>query len=97
MAEPGHPAAVDATAPLRGRLPLGRRLSAWASQERVFRLIPFIAGSLISRGLRFFAVAFLLWRYGPPIRTFVEENLRIVATVFVVTLFAGFVILRFAV
>ena len=45
MAESGQPA-VAADPAARGapaRLPLGRRLSAWASQERVFRLIPFIA------------------------------------------------------
>ena len=80
-----------------GLTPLPYKVFTIASGVTGLGLLPFIAGSSISRGLRFFAVAILLWRYGPPIRTFVEENLRIVATVFVVTLFAGFVILRFAV
>ena len=43
MAESGQPAAADPAAPAPARRPLGRRLSAWAAQERVFRLIPFIA------------------------------------------------------
>jgi len=80
-----------------GLTPLPYKVFTIASGVTGLGLIPFISGSLISRGLRFFAVAFLLWRYGPPIRTFVEENLKIVATVFVVTLFAGFIILRFAI
>lgn len=80
-----------------GLTPLPYKVFTIASGVTGLGLIPFIAGSLISRGLRFFAEAFLLWRYGPPIRTFVEENLKIVATVFVVTLCAGFVILRFAI
>tara|TARA_A100001037_G_scaffold110729_1_gene100972 strand:+ start:8228 stop:8809 length:582 start_codon:yes stop_codon:yes gene_type:complete len=79
-----------------GLTPLPYKVFTIASGVTGLGLVPFIAGSLISRGLRFYAVAFLLWRFGPPIRTFVEDNLKIVATVFVITLFAGFVVLRYA-
>ena len=43
MAGSRQPAAAGAAPPSRGRPPPGRRLAAWLSQERVFRLIPFIA------------------------------------------------------
>ena len=43
MAESGQPVVTDTAARPPARLPPFRRLSAWASQERVFRLIPFIA------------------------------------------------------
>jgi len=80
-----------------GLTPLPYKVFTIASGVTGLGLVPFIAGSLISRGLRFYAVAFLLRRYGLPIRAFLEENLKVAATVFVVTLFAGFIILRYAI
>ena len=79
-----------------GLTPLPYKVFTIASGVTGLGLVPFIAGSLISRGLRFYVIAFLLWRYGSPIRTFVENNLKVVATIFMVTLFAGFMILRYA-
>ena len=39
-----------------------------------------------------FLVAGLLWYFGPPIRTFIEGNLKLLATVFFVLLLGGFVL-----
>ena len=80
-----------------GLTPLPYKVFTIASGATGLGLVPFVAGSLVSRGLRFYVVAFLLRRYGPPIRTFIEGNLKVVATVFVVALAAGFVVLRHAV
>ena len=55
----------------------------------------FIVSSIIARGLRFFFVAALLWRFGAPVRTFVEKRLGLVFTVFVVTLIGAFWLLRY--
>ena len=49
----------------------------------------FIVASIIARGLRFFVVAALLWRFGLPIRDFIERRLGLVFTVFVVILIGG--------
>ncbi|HJN04478.1 MAG TPA: DedA family protein, partial [Alphaproteobacteria bacterium] len=54
----------------------------------------FLAGSVLSRGIRFFAEAALLWWIGEPVRHFVEKNLKWVATGFAVLLIGGFVVLR---
>jgi membrane protein YqaA with SNARE-associated domain len=54
----------------------------------------FIATSILARGLRFFIVAALLWKFGAPIRDFIERRLGLVATLFVVLLFGGFYIVR---
>lgn len=54
----------------------------------------FMVASVIARGLRFFIVAALLWKFGPPIRDFVEERLGLVFTAFVVALLGGFAALR---
>ena len=55
----------------------------------------FMVASVLSRGLRFFFVAWLLWRYGAPIRAFIERNLGILTVVFFVGLFGGFLAIKF--
>jgi len=63
----------------------------------VTALDPMVFGvaSLLSRGVRFFVVAGLLWYCGPPIRRFIERRLGLVTLVFSVLLVGGFVILAF--
>jgi membrane protein YqaA with SNARE-associated domain len=51
----------------------------------------FMVASVIARGARFFILAALLWKFGPPIRDFVERRLALVFTVFLVLLAGGFV------
>lgn len=54
----------------------------------------FIVASIAARGLRFFLVAALLWKFGPPIQQFIEKRLGLMFTLFVVLLVGGFVALR---
>jgi membrane protein YqaA with SNARE-associated domain len=55
----------------------------------------FMVASVIARGLRFFIVAALLWKFGPPIRTFIEKRLGLMFTIFVVLLIGGFFAVRY--
>ena len=55
----------------------------------------FLLTSVLARGLRFFIVAALLWRFGAPIRDFIEKRLALMFTIAVVLLFAGFAAVRF--
>ncbi len=60
--------------------------------------LPFVAfmfWSLIARGLRFFILAVLLWKYGEPIRNFIEKRLGLMFTLFTVLLLGGFYLVRF--
>ena len=57
-------------------------------------LMLFVLASAASRGLRFFAVATLLYWVGPPIRDFIERRLGLVFTIFVIGLIGGFVLVR---
>ncbi|WP_299876023.1 VTT domain-containing protein [uncultured Sulfitobacter sp.] len=50
----------------------------------------FITTSILARGLRFFLVAGLLWKFGEPIRDFIEKRLGLMFTLFIVLLIAGF-------
>ena len=55
----------------------------------------FIASSILARGLRFFIVAGLLWKFGAPVRDFIERRLGLMFTLFVVLLLGGFILLRY--
>ena len=55
----------------------------------------FVAVSIIGRGLRFFVVAGLLYRYGEPIRDFIEARLGLLFTLFMLLLVGGFVAVRY--
>ena len=55
----------------------------------------FMAASVVSRGLRFFLEAWLLWYIGPPVRHFVEKNLGLAFTAFLAALLGGFVVVRY--
>lgn len=55
----------------------------------------FIGTAIIARALRFFIVAGLLWKFGAPIRDFIEKRLGLVFTIFMVCLIGGFVMLRY--
>ena len=58
-------------------------------------LVVFTLVSIIGRGARFFLIAFLLNRYGAPIQGFIERNLGLLFTVFMILLIGGFVAIRF--
>ncbi|MCC5999812.1 MAG: DedA family protein [Pararhodobacter sp.] len=55
----------------------------------------FVVASVIARALRFFIVAALLWKFGPPIRSFIERRLGLMFTLFIVLLFGGFLLVRY--
>ncbi|MCY4333893.1 MAG: DedA family protein [Litoreibacter sp.] len=66
-------------------------MSGWTGMP----LGTFIVTSIIARGIRFFIIAGLLWKYGAPIQTFIEKRLGLVFTVFLLLLFGGFYATRF--
>ncbi|MCP3972816.1 MAG: DedA family protein [Rhodobacteraceae bacterium] len=55
----------------------------------------FIVASFVARGLRFFVVAALLWKFGAPIRDFIEERLGLMFTLFIAILFGGFLAVKY--
>jgi len=57
----------------------------------------FIVASTLARGARFYLEAILLWRFGPPIRGFIEDNLKLVTTASFCLLIGGFVMIKYLV
>lgn len=66
-------------------------MSGWTAMP----LGTFVATSILARGIRFFLVAALLWKFGAPIRDFIERRLGLMTILFVVLLFGGFYATRF--
>jgi len=55
----------------------------------------FVLASLASRSARFFIVAGLIYKFGAPIKVFIEKYFNILSIVFIVLLFAGFVLVKY--
>ena len=55
----------------------------------------FVLASVISRSARFYLEAWLLRKYGEPVRDFVEKRLGLFALLFCVVLIGGFVALKY--
>lgn len=51
--------------------------------------------SVLSRGGRFFLVAWLLWKWGAPMKTYIEKNLGWLSVLFFVLLAGSFALIKF--
>ena len=78
-----------------GVTPFPYKVITIASGATGLNIAVFMLASVLSRGLRFFIVAALLYWFGPPIRGFIEKRLGLVFTVFVVLLFGGFIAIKY--
>ena len=65
-------------------------MSGWTGMP----IMTFLVTSIVARGLRFFIVAALLWKFGAPVRDFIERRLGLVFIAFFVLLIGGFFALR---
>jgi membrane protein YqaA with SNARE-associated domain len=79
----------------KGWTPIPYKFLTITSGALQFDLLAFTIASVVSRGMRFFLVAGLLWAFGPPIRAFVEKRLGLVTTLFVVILIGGFIAIKY--
>jgi len=55
----------------------------------------FMATSIFARAFRFFLIALLLWKFGAPIRDFIERRLGLVFVIALTLLLAGFFVVRY--
>ena len=80
-----------------GFSPLPYKIFTIASGVVALNFPVFVVASAISRGGRFFVVSGLLYWFGPPIRAFIERRFGLVTTLFLVSLFAGFIAIKYLV
>ncbi len=58
-------------------------------------LITFTVASVIARGMRFYLVAWLLKKYGAPMKIFIEKHLGMLSILFLILLIGGFVAIKY--
>jgi membrane protein YqaA with SNARE-associated domain len=77
-----------------GLTPFPYKVITIASGVTGLDLVTFGIASIFGRGMRFFAVAALLWWFGPPIKRFIDRNLGWLTVAFFVLLFGGFLTVK---
>ena len=55
----------------------------------------FVMAALMSRIMRFFLVAWLLWKFGEPIKDFIDRYFGLLTLLFAVILIGGFYVLKY--
>lgn len=55
----------------------------------------FVVASVVARGIRFFAIAALLYAFGKPIRAFIEKHFGLLSILFFVLLVVGFIAIKY--
>ena len=67
-------------------------ISAGVCKVNIFILI---LASAIGRSARFFLVAWLLYKFGPKIKVYIEKYFNIFTIVFVILLISGFIVIKY--
>ncbi|MBR2299399.1 MAG: DedA family protein [Alphaproteobacteria bacterium] len=78
-----------------GLTPFPYKIITIASGAVHLDLMVFTIASVLARGGRFFVVAWLLKKYGAPMKTFIEKNLGWLSVLFLVLLIGSFWILKY--
>ena len=78
-----------------GFTPIPYKVFTIASGAFDMDIFRFVAVSAVSRGARFFLVAGLIWKFGRPIKTFIDKYFNIVSVLFVILLLLGFFVVKF--
>ena len=75
-----------------GFTPLPFKLFTIAGGMFDINFVMFIIASTVARGMRFFLIGWLIWRYGAPIKSFIDKYFNLLATLLAVMLI-GFTVL----
>ena len=75
---------------IKGLTPIPFKLVTIASGIAGFSFPAFLLASAVTRGVRFFAIAWLLKRYGAPMQAFIERRLTLVGWSALALLVGGF-------
>jgi membrane protein YqaA with SNARE-associated domain len=81
---------------IKGLTPIPYKIVTIAAGAAAFNFPLFMLASVITRGGRFFLLALLLRRFGPPVRDFIENRLGLVTSLIAAGIIGGFLVLKFA-
>lgn len=77
---------------IKGATPIPFKLVTITAGFIGMSLFTFIWASALSRAFQFMLVGFLFWKFGAPIKAFIEKYLAMISAAFLVLIVAGFVI-----
>ena len=80
---------------MAGLTPFPYKIVTITSGALGLNLFIFTFASVISRGMRFFLISWLLYKWGKPMKDYIEKNLGWLSILFVVVLFASFLLIKF--
>jgi membrane protein YqaA with SNARE-associated domain len=76
---------------VKGATPIPYKLITLTAGFIHMDLFTFIWASIVSRGFQFMLVGFLFWKFGAPIKAFIEKYLALLSIAFVVLVVGGFI------
>lgn len=79
---------------LAGFTPIPYKVFTITAGAFEINFLVFVVTSFVSRAARFFIVAALIYRFGAPIRDFIEKYFNILTILFAVLLIGGFVVIK---
>ncbi|MBQ7412936.1 MAG: DedA family protein [Alphaproteobacteria bacterium] len=79
---------------MAGITPFPYKIITIASGVTHLDLAVFTVASVLARGARFFLIAGLLWKWGAPMKVWIEKNLGWLSVVFFLLLIGGFLLVK---
>ena len=76
---------------VKGATPIPFKLLTLTAGFIHMNLLDFLWSSILSRAFQFMLVGFLFWKFGAPIKTFIEKRLALVSAAFIIAVVGGFV------
>ena len=80
---------------VKGLTPIPFKIVTIASGFFQYNFLAFVVLATITRGARFYLIAWLLKRYGAPVQAFIERRMNLIGTALLVALVGGFAAIRF--
>jgi len=77
-----------------GFTPIPYKIFTISSGAFDLNFITFLIASVISRGARFFLLSFLIYRFGEPIKKFIDKYFNWLAIIFTILLIGGFLVIK---
>jgi membrane protein YqaA with SNARE-associated domain len=76
---------------IKGATPIPFKLLTLTAGFIHMNLVTFILASIASRAFQFMLVGFLFWKFGAPIKAFIEKYLGLLSAAFAVAVVGGFI------
>lgn len=80
---------------LAGFTPLPFKVITIAAGATAMPLYVLIGAAIIARSARFFLVALLLWRFGPPMKAWIDRNFALTTMVAGIAFIGGFIAIKY--